>query len=46
MALSPVAFKSEEGGKNESKIKKIKERKRKIKSVGCLPLSACFESIA
>jgi len=38
-----MAFKSEEGGINKSKIK---EKNRKIKPVGCLPLSACFESIA
>jgi len=43
-----VAFKSERSEKNKSKIKekRRKEKKKKFKPMGCLPLSACFESIA
>jgi len=43
MTLSPVVFKSEEGGKSKSKIKENEKKgERKIKPMGCLPLSACF----
>ena len=40
-----MIFKSEKAEIINKKKKKIEERKRKIKLVGCLPLSACFESI-